>query len=371
MRTKADGLRARLARLERLAGKAPCPGCRLSRRHSWLDATKPRPEPKDPSLIVTVACEGCGTPHWWDLSGYPEELREVARLGHTSKLEDEFNDPRVWAARRWVVYWSLTRALRLRAERARRWRDAPRERPARGQGAYARRQEGRELARVSEPDVKLYNRLLAEAGALVERRRRRLERRYGKNPFPDIEVRVAAIIRGPDPDRLTTEEKLAYVRADFFQPPGEPELRAWLLCAEMEKIVLGDVSAYTVGRIEDGRRRDQGGSAKLRAWVEMAGGKWPQTEAAPGREESQSERERLEHEAAPAPPPDAPPAPPAVSRLRDFMHSGTIAASLRRTPPGGAGEQQQQQRPPTPPPAKVVRVPRPRHPWGPLRPRTP
>src|SRR5215204_4331577 len=95
---------ARLARLEKLAGKGECPCCRLVKRHRWIDQTKPRASPTDPSLLATSRCEMCGEPSARDLSGYTEDWREVVRLDYTSTSEDRFRDPRAWAAQQWVIH---------------------------------------------------------------------------------------------------------------------------------------------------------------------------------------------------------------------------------------------------------------------------
>lgn len=108
---------ARLSKIEKLAGKGACPSCRLHRRHSWLDSTKPRPKPKDPALSVTVLCEECGAPANYDLSGYPEDLREIVRLYCTSKWADTYTNPRAWASLRWMIYRGEARKQQRKALR--------------------------------------------------------------------------------------------------------------------------------------------------------------------------------------------------------------------------------------------------------------
>jgi hypothetical protein len=295
---------ARLARLEKLAGKGACPMCRLLRRHTWLDARKPRPKPKDPSLLVTQVCELCGAASNHDLSHYPEELRDLARLYCTSKPDDTFTDPRAWAAQRWMIY-------RVRAEQSQREAlsetkklSAPGQ-PAheRQQQDYARRQRAREReeARAKDPDVKLYNRLFAEAQGHNARRLKRLKRQYGEHPFPDLEARIGAV-EAPNYDALYKGEP--YAHAVPFLPIHElkQEAKSWLACAELEKIVLDKVTAHTEGRLADCERR-------AREVIGAARAKHEEREEKRRAEEAERERQRLER-SAPAPRPTAPrPAP--------------------------------------------------------------
>ncbi len=80
-------------------------------RVAEMDDLRGQPGELERFLIRKQAsrCEFCGTPWKYDLSGYPKELREVARLYHASDFEDLFTDPRVWAARRWMDYWEEAR----------------------------------------------------------------------------------------------------------------------------------------------------------------------------------------------------------------------------------------------------------------------
>lgn len=307
MRTNTDGMRARLSKLEKLLGKGPC-ACRLERRSALSDTGKCHREPRDASLVVESLCEFCGTPLEYDLSRYPEGLRELARLYHASSLEHFFTDPRAWAAQWWGVFWEAARRQdrRVEAMLANLGSSTPAH-PTRGRDGYERRQKALERARALErdPDVKLYRGLLQQARALFVRRFGELEGRYGRAPFPELESRVAAIL-GADLGPMSALEKSAHAREMLERPACEIGV-PWLLCAEMERIVLGDVSAYTAGKIADCERRKQERAAMAAALL------------AKGREnlwmvEERKERERQERPERERQPPVTPPAqysPPA------------------------------------------------------------
>lgn len=275
MRTRTDGLRARLARLEKLAGKGECAYCRLFSRHIWIDLDKPHSKngPNDPSNLVTALCELCGAPSTRDLSGCPEDLREIVQLYATSKLEDTFTDARAWAAQRWGVHRSAA------WQQARKVMREMRKLSAAGQPFYERQQRDyaqrqkereRERAREKDPDVKLYNELFAEARALLTRRRKRLEQQYGEHPFQELEARLEAV-RGPDYDQLYKGEP--YEHNVPFSPMYEigREAKSWQACAELERIILGDVTATTAGLLADCERRAREVVAAARARHEARG----------------------------------------------------------------------------------------------------
>ena len=274
---------ARLARLERLAGKGACVLCRLTLRHSRLGPAKPQPAPKDPALTAVSRCEACGAPWSYDLSHEPEEdHRELMRLYYESSLEDRYTDPRAWAAQLWLYFWGQAEQLRREASREMRGLSAPEE-PDRESELedYARRrkQQERERARAKDPDVKLYNRLWAEARAFTERRRRRLARRYGEHPFADLLTPVKV----PNYHTLYIDEPYAYcVSARAVYRLGE-EAKAWLLCAEFEKIAVGRVTAHTEGRLADCERR-------AREVVAAGLAKYEAREEKRRRDEAESER---------------------------------------------------------------------------------
>ena len=156
---------ARLAKLERLAGKGSCPQCRLFRRHTWLGWGQPRPKPKDPALLITDSCDLCGATITYEMSRAPADLLEITRLYSTTTLTDTFTNPRAWAAREWMSCFVTIKQVRRRIRRA------AKKGAASGQAVYQHQQRARERerARAKNPDVKLYNDLLAEWQAAVER----------------------------------------------------------------------------------------------------------------------------------------------------------------------------------------------------------
>jgi hypothetical protein len=199
----------------------------------------------------------CGSSTTYDLSSEPEELRELVGLYCAANLEDTFTSPRVWAALNWGT--DRGAALRCRREALREMKELAE--PAqtaheRQRREYARRQTAREReeARAKDPDVKLYSRLLAEAEAQNARRVERLKRRYGENPFPELAARISAIER-PDYHALYKGEPYEHDVPLTPMHETEREAELWLKCAEMEKVALGRVTAYTAGRLADCERR--------------------------------------------------------------------------------------------------------------------
>jgi hypothetical protein len=291
MGTKADALRARIARLEKMAGKGSCPICRLERRHSWVSADKPRPTPEDPSSVLVTRCEECGSPSRADLSGYPEELRELVRLSCTSTFEDTFTDPRVWAAEYWMAYKLGADEHRRKALREmRKLSESSHE-----QNDYARRQEmlERKRAREKDPDVKLYNELTAKVNALYVEQFRRLGQKYGERPFPEIDARLDAV-EAPDYEHMYKGEP--YEHDLGFSPMYEikEEAKAWKGCAVLEEIVLGGASAHTAGKLADCERL-------AREVVDAAREKHRAREEKRRLDEAERERWRLERASASAP----------------------------------------------------------------------
>lgn len=194
---------ARLARLEKAAGKGACPFCRLSRRHTWRDPAKPPPEPKDPALVAASRCEGCGAPMKYDLSGYPEGVRGMLRLFCAATPEATYTDPRAWASRYWIALFREARRRQREVLREMRKSSAPAQSPEQKRSDYMRRQEARERERelAGDADLKLYNDCLAEAQKFRARRDTRLRRKCGDYPFPEVGARLRAV-QGADCERL-------------------------------------------------------------------------------------------------------------------------------------------------------------------------
>lgn len=237
--------------MEVSAGMGACPACRLETRHTWLDTSRPRPKPKDPSLLATRLCEACGAPERAELSRFPEDHREILRLCFTASLEDMYTNQRAWAAFRWGQYMTEAGQWRRKALRGVKKLTGPALSPreeARADRDWRQRRREREKALKSDPDVRLYQRLRAEQLALSERLIRPLERKYGVQPFPELEARLEGV-EGPDYDRLYKNEP--YARDVTFSPlfEIEQEAKMWLACAEAERVVLGGITATTVGKL--------------------------------------------------------------------------------------------------------------------------
>jgi hypothetical protein len=232
---------ARLARLEALVGKGAgnCPYCRLHMRHSWPDPDKPTPKPQAPALAVYPECPMCGGKARLDLSEYADGERELRRIFFAAKLEDFYRDERAWAAKRWVSEYDA--ALDARAKQQG------------GEPPYVgvtyRRPKQKE-----SPEKKLYDKLRSDYFAHVRRVRGRLEAQHGKDPFPELAARLAAVTHDdrahlykgePFGGRVPIWEMLQLQRGEA----------AWLRCAQLERHVLGGVIASTQERIDDCERR--------------------------------------------------------------------------------------------------------------------
>lgn len=125
------------------------------------------------------------------------------------------------------------------------------------------------------------------------RRRRQLEREHGKNPFPELDARLDAVQK-PDYGQLYKGEPFEHDIPFLPMFELEREAKLWVMCAELEKIVLGDVTAHTTGKLADCERRAgeliAAGQAKHEAREEKR-----------RQDEAERERQRLEREAAARP----------------------------------------------------------------------
>jgi hypothetical protein len=119
--------------------------------------------------------------------------------------------------------------------------------------AWRRKRREREQALKSDPDARRYQRLRAELLALSKRLVGQLERRYGVLPFHELQALFEGV-EGPNYDRLYKNEP--YARDVTFSPLFEigQEARMWQRCAEAERVVLGEATATTAGKIADRAR---------------------------------------------------------------------------------------------------------------------
>lgn len=216
---------SKLARLEKLAGRASCPSCRLSNHDLWPDPARPDPGP----FAVTV-CELCGARDLVSLARYDEEQRTILRLCFRG-LEHLFTDPRAWAAQRWLSAHSHAKRLRKKPERQPQPEDNSAPPSIKG-------------SRSERPGMRLRRRLNEDAAAAIKSECARLRARYGENPFPDIDARLTAA-RGPDFEGAYRFEPFEWA-IDFMRLRElKAEADAWAGCAEAERIILGQVRVQT------------------------------------------------------------------------------------------------------------------------------
>lgn len=245
VRTTTDELRKRLARMEKLVGKDSCAYCRLFRRHTWRrDGMGPRHWRRASPLLVTARCEFCGAPASYDLSIYPDEVRELARLYHTSTLEAVYTDRRAAAAQVWMICWAHANGQCLDVLQERRQLFVPEFATTYGQVDYMRRRKERKQESEEDPDVELYKDLLAEVQTLFARQYKRLARQHGERPFPELYASLATLqssAYGP----LHKGEPYKYGVSHSWMYEIWQEIKSWKMCGEMETIVLGGVTAHT------------------------------------------------------------------------------------------------------------------------------
>lgn len=228
--TRIRSLGASVKRLEAAAGMGAkgCASCRLHRRHAWPDPTKP---PLPAEHVMFTRCEFCRTWYGLNLAGMSEDERAVERLRGSFTTEDYYTNPKAHALDVWLHYrkkiWGYHDAV---VEKPR----APAPRPS------------REIVDVR--GARALSKLRKEAAGLSARLRRRLQAKYGSDPFPEHTRIVKSVVNRERPDR------------GLGDSAGEPydlavnETRH-LICAEFEKIVWGHIRPDTALALESIIRR--------------------------------------------------------------------------------------------------------------------
>lgn len=233
MRRLSD-LEAKLARLEKLAGKDSCPACRLGRQVARPDQGKPKAQQSDPTLLATETCEHCGGKREVDLSAYPEEEREIYRICYEeSSLEALYTNPRAWAASEWLMERLIVQFVRKK----------------KFTGAKRENKGGK-----PSPEAKLYVELRDRWNDAQERKRKRLVARYGEKPFPDLAARLEGV-KSKDRGHLYKGEAFGRWVSPRLMADLAQDEESWMRCAEAEKFLLGYVLASTHLALEDCDRR--------------------------------------------------------------------------------------------------------------------
>ncbi|HYY97958.1 MAG TPA: hypothetical protein VE642_05160 [Pyrinomonadaceae bacterium] len=213
-------MEARVKRIEAAVGKGRrnCPYCRYA-----SIALPPSRKMRPGEEMVREKCEFCHSEHFSSLRGMSEPEREVGRLIAASTSKDCFTDPRIRAAWLWFGY-------------------NPEKKKAKGV-----RKAERDKTK-NDPKARAFFKLDDEYDRLLDIRVKRLKERYGEDPFPEITTLIESIEgRG----KKNPEDNLIDPELDDL----EREETSRLICAELEKIMFGEVMRSTAAALEDIRGR--------------------------------------------------------------------------------------------------------------------
>lgn len=220
-RTRLGALEAKVKRLEAAAGKGRrnCPRCRL-----YSSALPPGLEIKPSDDVVREKCEFCHSEYFSSLKGMSEAERKVGRLIARSTTEDSFTDPKVRASWYWFKY-----------------------RPNREERVEGAEQALQDRAK-SDSRLRAFLKLDEEYDRVFDLRIKSLKAKYGEDPFPEItrlikDIQDRARSGPPDNAHISGLRDL------------EEEETGRLICAELEKIMFGEVMRSTAAALDDVRSR--------------------------------------------------------------------------------------------------------------------
>lgn len=218
-------LKRTVKRLEAVAGKGRrhCAYCRFRLRNFWPDPKKPDPPPED---VLKGNCEFCGSEFKLSLEGTAESEREVARLRYSFTMEDMYTNPKAHALELWYEH-------------------RPRRKKARQKLAKTK-----EKAK-NDPNARAFAQLLEDVQRLFAQKRKRLEAKYGDNPFPEHKELIESVRI----EARNKRDKSVHAQGLFDL---EWEEKGYLICAELEKIIWGNTRPETESDIKRvGREIDE------------------------------------------------------------------------------------------------------------------
>lgn len=217
--TGIKSLEARIKRVEAAAGKGQrhCARCRLHKRHIWPDPNRSRPQPDD---ILKAKCVLCSSEYPINLAGTSKEKREALRLYFSFTLEDQYTNPKAHALVLWFKYGLKVKKRRKHLARAKAKNDPK---------AHA-------LAQLRE-----------EVASLLAQKHKRLRAKYGESPFPEQKQLIESV-----QNREHKKRDLDVYVGGLYEL--EQEETGHLICAELEKIIWGDIRPETATAIERIRR---------------------------------------------------------------------------------------------------------------------
>lgn len=230
-RTGTNGLKARLKRVEDLAGKGRrnCPSCRLLLRRQWPDPTKPRARPED---FVGVICQFCHTESAIYLGNIPEEERDAWRAWYPISTEFWYLNRKANA----LGMWLERRPQLNQSAQDGHWQQHQQE--------WQHQAASRGAAKGQTPGQRLVTELWREKNDLLGRKLKMLWVAYGEMPFRKEQqeliesVRAKAEAERKERSHVKGLERFEKLRTEH------------LVCAELEKIIWGEVRPQTRKEIE-------------------------------------------------------------------------------------------------------------------------
>jgi hypothetical protein len=199
-----------LKRLEAIAGKGQrnCPSCRLNIRQSWPDPNLPQPRAED---VLKSKCHLCGWPTLVNLASYPEEEREALRLYYSFSTEDLLVNPKACALRLW---FELRRKLK---------------RESMPPAMLLARRQAKRVTR----GRRLLNKLQEESNNQLNKKRRRLEAKYGEG----LNEEIKGLIKSRRSREIAVKYTERYVEG--LSALQNMKFRH-TVCAELERYVWGE-----------------------------------------------------------------------------------------------------------------------------------
>lgn len=226
--TAIRGLEAKIKKLENTIGqkRRNCPACHYREIRRLLDASG-APFRLRPDELIERRCEICNAKRSINLVASPEDEYKAGRLWCSFTQEEYYTDPIAHAINEWWKH-------RVRISRRR----------ASGGYAGSAHGEARPQTQKETRGEQLLSQLRKELINFKAEKRKALEAKYGASPFPEQKELIEA-----------TRARVHMKRRDGAWSGLEIldmdlERIDYLVCAEMEKIIWGEVFPETVAGIE-------------------------------------------------------------------------------------------------------------------------
>lgn len=168
--------------------------------------------------MIRARCEFCHSDYTANLASLPVELREAYRLYYSFSLEDQYTNPKAHALQLWIDFQPEPQNRREHSARAR--------------AKVKNSKSASALANLRE-----------EVRNLILQKRKRLQAKYGEQPFPEH----MQIIESVENRKRDKRDGNYYVQGLFDL---EQQETAHLICSELEKIIWGNIRPETASAIE-------------------------------------------------------------------------------------------------------------------------